>query len=82
MAILVAIAAAVAFIPGGGHLASAFEAALWAAFALGIALVLVRSYRERRTLIYGLGDRHRLLLYAGIAMGVFAWAARKHKTEY
>lgn len=76
IAIIVAIAAAVSFIPGGGHVARGFEAALWAAFGIGFGYLGVRLYRERRTSIYGLGDRHRALLYTGVAAALFAWASR------
>jgi hypothetical protein len=76
IAIVVAIAAAVAFLPGGGRTADTFEAALWAAFFFAIALIGTRAYREHRISIYSLGDRHRFLLYAGIGLGVFAWASR------
>jgi hypothetical protein len=76
IAIIVAIAAAVHFIPGGGRVAAAFEAALWAAFGIGFGYLGVRLYRERRVWIYGLGDRHRALLYTGLAAALFAWAAR------
>ena len=64
------------YLPGGGRGASAVEAALWVAFAVGIGYVLVRVYRERRMTISGLGDRHRALLYGAVALGVFLWASR------
>ncbi len=75
--IIVAIAAAVYFLPGGGHVASTFEAALWVAFAVGIAYLGLRMYREHRLTLHGLGDRHRALLYGAVALGVFIFAARK-----
>ena len=76
IAIIVVIAAAVAFIPGGGRVASAFEAALWVAFGLGFGFLGVRFYREHRISIYSLGDAHRALLYGGVVVALFAWAAR------
>ena len=76
MAIVVAIAAAVYFLPGGGRAASTFESALWVLFSVAIAYLGVRMYRERRVAIHGLGDRHRALLYLGLAVGVFEWASR------
>jgi hypothetical protein len=76
IAIIVVIAAAVRYLPGGGRGADTFEAALWVAFFFAIAMIGMRLYREHRVAIYGLGDRHRLLLYAGIALGMFAWASR------
>jgi hypothetical protein len=76
VAIVVAIAAAVYFLPGGGRAASTFEAALWVAFGAGIAFLGLTLYRERRLTLYGLGDRFRGLLYGALALGVFLLAAR------
>jgi hypothetical protein len=81
IAIIVAIAAAVYLLPGGGRVASTFEAALWAAFGVGVAYFGLRMYRERRITLYGLGDRHRALLYGGAALAVFLWAARRRMWE-
>jgi hypothetical protein len=77
IAIILAIAAAVYFIPGGGRAADTFEAALWVAFALGIGYLGLRAYREHHMKLYGLGDRHRGLLYGAVALGVFVWIVRK-----
>lgn len=76
VAIIVAIAAAVYFIPGGGRAARTFEAVLWSAFAVGIGYLLLRMYREYRITLHGLGDRHRALLYGGVGVAVFAFVAR------
>jgi hypothetical protein len=81
IAIIVAIAAAVYLLPGGGHVASTFEAALWVAFGVGIAYLGLRLYREHRISLISLGDRHRGLLYGAIALGVFAYAARRRMWE-
>jgi hypothetical protein len=81
IAIIVAIAAAVYLLPGGGHVASTFEAALWVAFGFGIAYLGLRMYREHRITLYSLGDRHRALLYGAVALGVFAYAARRRMWE-
>lgn len=81
IAIIVAIAAAVYLLPGGGRVASTFEAALWAAFGIGIAYFGLRLYREHRISLYSLGDRHRALLYGGVALGVFLYAARRRMWE-
>ena len=77
IAIILAIAAAVYFIPGGGRAASTFEAALWVAFGLGIGYFALRMYREHHITLYGLGDRHRALLYGAVALAVFVWMVRK-----
>jgi hypothetical protein len=76
VAIIVAIAAAVYFIPGGGRVASTVGAALLVGFGVGFGYLGLRTYRERRVWIHGLGDRHRGLLYTGVALAIFAWAAR------
>jgi hypothetical protein len=77
VAIVVAIAAAVYFIPGGGRAAGTFEAALWVAFAIGIGYLALRAYREHHVALFGLGDSHRGLLYGAVALAVFAWVVRK-----
>jgi hypothetical protein len=76
VAIVALIAAAIYFLPGGGRAASTFEAALLVAFGFGIAYLCMRLYREHRVALYGLGDRHRALLYSALAIAVFALAAR------
>jgi hypothetical protein len=81
VAIVVVIAAAVYFIPGGGRAANTFEATLWVAFAVGLGYMALRMYRERRVALHGLGDRHRALLYGGTALAFFAYAAHHHMWE-
>ena len=81
VAIVVAIAAAVYFLPGGGRAASIFEAVLWVAFGVGIAYLGLRLYREHRVAVYGLGDRYRGLLYGALALGVLALIARQRMWE-
>lgn len=76
VAIVIAIGAAVYFIPGGGRVAGAFEAALWAVFAIGIAYLGLRLYRENQLSLTALGDRHRGLLYGAVALAVFCFMAR------
>jgi hypothetical protein len=76
VAIVLVIAAAVYFIPGGGRAAATAEAVLWVAFALGVGFLVVRLYREYHMTLYGLGERHRTLLYGAIALAVFEWLGR------
>lgn len=76
LAIVVAIAAAVYFLPGGGRAASTFEAVLWVAFGVGIGYLGLRLYREHRVAVYALGDRYRGMLYGALALGVLAFLAR------
>jgi hypothetical protein len=75
-AIVLAIAAAVEFLPGGSRVANTFAAALGVVFAGGLGYMGVRLYREHRIDIHGLGDRHRALLYGSLAVGVVTLAAK------
>ena len=79
--IVLALGAAVHYIPGGGRAASAFEAFLWALFALGIAYLGLRMYRENQFRLMALGDRHRGLLYGGIALAFFCYMSRSRMWE-
>jgi len=77
IAIIVALAAAVYFIPGGGRAADTVEAALWAVFALAFGFLGLRMYREHHVALFSLGDRHRGLLYGAVALALFLWVVRK-----
>lgn len=76
VAILMAIAAAVHFIPAGDRAASTFEAALLVAFGVAIGFFGLWTYREQRVSLHSLGDPHRALLYGSIALVVFLWVGR------
>jgi hypothetical protein len=73
--IIVALAAIVAFAPGGGEGASLISQLLSAVFTVVIALILGRLYLQFRTDIYGLGDRWRLVLYASVGVVIVTLAA-------
>jgi hypothetical protein len=79
--IVVVIAAAVAFLPGGGRTASAIWALLSIAILATFVLLGVRFYRENRVAIFSLGDKHRALAYGAIAAIVIAFAGRQELTE-
>jgi hypothetical protein len=81
VAIIALIAAAVEFLPGGGRVAEAFGAALWVVFAAGFAFFAYRLYREHRVDLFGLGDRHRALLYGAAAVGFVTVAAQPRMWE-
>jgi hypothetical protein len=68
IAIILLIAAAVAFIPGGG---TASTVALQAASLLFLAVLgwfASIMYRQHRSSLYSLGDRRRAILYAAAAV--------------
>src|SRR5215210_5755975 len=72
----VLMAAAVAFLPGGGTGASVVGAVLSTLILVSIVVLLARFYRERRMDIEGLGDRWRGALYGAVAAVVLVMAAR------
>lgn len=76
VAIVMAIAAAVYFIPGGGDTANFVAAVFYLAMSVLIVLIVSRLYREHRVAIFSLGDRYRTLLYGSIGLAVLAMAAR------
>jgi hypothetical protein len=76
VAIILGIAAAVYFLPGGGNAAAIVYAVLGTLILVSLALLAVRFYREHQTDVYGLGDRWRVVLYVALAAAVLAMAAR------
>jgi hypothetical protein len=77
IAIVLVIALAVYLLPGGGRAANIFSALLYIGFGVGFGYLGLQLYREHRVAIYGLGDRHRALLYGGLALTMFAITARE-----
>lgn len=75
--IVVAIAAAVFTIPGGGDTADLVANLLSVGITALFAIILARLYREHRAEIDGLGNEYRLALYGAVAVAVFAMAARQ-----
>lgn len=76
VAIIAAIAAVVAFVPHGSSSAGFVQTLLTIAVNVLFALFAVQLYQRFRTDIYGLGDRHRAILYASIGVFVLAMAGR------
>jgi hypothetical protein len=70
IAIVMAIAALVAFVPGGGNGAGVLIAAVSIAFLGALGWIASVMYREHRAELYSLGDGRRAALYA--ALGVLA----------
>jgi hypothetical protein len=79
--IVAALGVALYYLPGGGNAARGVEAALWALFAIGIAYLGLRAYRENGFRIAALGDRHRGILYGSVALAVFCYMARHRMWE-
>lgn len=66
--IVLAIAAVIALVPGGGTTANVIIQAISLAFLAAIAWVALQMYREHRTTLYSFGDRRRAALYAAAAV--------------
>jgi hypothetical protein len=75
VAIVLATAAAVYFIPGGGDAADLVGAVLSVAILASIVMIFVRLYRENRVEIHALGERHRAILYGALGLAVLAMAS-------
>ncbi len=74
--IVLALAAAVHFLPGGGASADFVAAVLGTLITASFAYFGYRLYRQNRIDLFSLGDQHRGLLYGAIAVAVWAMAAR------
>jgi hypothetical protein len=76
VAIILALAAAVNFLPGGGEAADAILAALTMMFFAAIAWMVYRLYREQQMTLATLSDARRAGLFGaagGIALLVVAY---------
>jgi hypothetical protein len=73
---VLALAAAVHFVPGGGDAAALIGAVLSTAILACFVMLAARFYRENRTDLLGLSDRWRAILYGAIGVIVLAMAAR------
>lgn len=75
IAIVVGLALAVWLVPGGGTTAGIVEGLLGATFMALIGLFGARMYMRYRAEIFGLGDRHRAMLYGAVAVILVTLAA-------
>jgi hypothetical protein len=75
VAIVLVLAGAVAFVPGGGTTANVVVGILSTLILVSFVLLAARFYRERRLELDGLGDRWRGLLYGAIGLALLAMAA-------
>jgi drug/metabolite transporter (DMT)-like permease len=80
-AIVLALGAAVYFVPGGGTGASIVYAVVSTLILVSFVLLAARLYREHLSDLYGLGDVWRGLLYGAIGVAVLAMAARPRLFE-
>ena len=75
IAIVVGLALAVWLLPGGGTTAGIIRGLLWAAFMALIGLFGMRLYSRYRGEIFGLGVKHRAMLYGALAVILVTLAA-------
>ncbi len=68
IAIVAALAAIVAFVPGGGTGAGVLIGVISLAFLAAIAWVGAMLYRQHRTTLYSLGDARRATLYGAFVV--------------
>ena len=78
VAIIFAIAAVIAIVPGGGPASSFIVQLVSLIFLAAIAWVASRLYREHRVALYSLGDQRRAIVYvaAGVATLTFCASGR------
>jgi hypothetical protein len=75
VAIILALAALVALVPGGGNATEAILQAFVIAMLAFIAWFAVRLYREHRSDLYSLGDRNRAILYGSVGLATLTVTA-------
>jgi hypothetical protein len=68
LAIVMLLALAVAFVPGGGNAAETVMTALMMGFLAAIAWALFRLSRRHELTLATLGDGHRAILYAALGL--------------
>ncbi len=66
--IILAIAALVVLIPGGGTGANVALQAMYLVFLATLGWFAMTMYRQYRTALYSLGDRRRAILYAALVV--------------
>jgi hypothetical protein len=77
VAIILALAAAVAFLPGGGTAAGLVGWLVGVLFIGGLAWFAFRLYREHRLTLFSLEDRWRGLLYAAFGVALLTLTASR-----
>jgi hypothetical protein len=74
--ILLAIAAIIVILPGGGTAAQVLVQGISLLFLATFAWIASRLYREHRVALYSLGDGRRALLYGALAVAAVTWTAK------
>jgi hypothetical protein len=73
--IILAVAAAIYLIPGGGRGASVAGQAVWLIFLATLVWFASLMYREHRVSVYSLGDRRRGIVYGALAVAALTLTA-------
>lgn len=73
--IILALAAVVVYVPGGGTGGAVVGQALSIVFLGTLAWLAIRLYREHRVAIFSLGERIRAVGYGSVALAVLAVTA-------
>jgi hypothetical protein len=73
--IILAIAAAIYLIPGGGRGASVAGQAVWLIFLATLVWFASIMYRQHRVSLYSLGDRRRGILYGALVVATLTLTA-------
>jgi NADH:ubiquinone oxidoreductase subunit 2 (subunit N) len=73
--IVVALAAVVALLPGGGTGANVAVQAISIVFLASFAWIAMLQYREHRVALYSLGDSRRAILYGAVGVAVLTLTA-------
>jgi hypothetical protein len=68
VAIILALGAVVAFVPGAAHGTGILIQVISLAFLAAVAWVGAMMYRQNRTLLYSLGDARRAELYGAVVV--------------
>jgi hypothetical protein len=79
--IVLVLAAALAFVPGGGQTAEFIGALFGFAFLGGLVFFAGRLYMEHRVAIFSLGERRRVIAYSAIGIALLALTASSRLFE-
>jgi hypothetical protein len=79
--IVLAIAAAVVIVPGGGTAANVLGHAVVLAFLAALVWFAAVMYRQHHAELYSLGDRRRAILYAAIGVATLTLTATSRLTQ-